>query len=221
MKHKIISLATAVCMLLIAAVPGFGASACGDNSKSCRISDTVCSRICTGKPVSIRDKADSSNRGCNILSSKYKQSTGSTDTTAAGSTDTTAAGSSISANAQEVIRLVNKERNAAGLPALTENSRLSEAAQAKAEDMMKNGYFSHTSPEYGSPFEMMRTFGITYTAAGENIAKGQKTPAAVMDGWMSSSGHRANILKASYEQTGVGFCKDSSGVTYWVQMFIR
>ena len=89
------------------------------------------------------------------------------------------------------------------------------------EDMMKNGYFSHTSPTYGSPFEMMKTFGITYKSAGENIAKGQKTPAAVMNGWMNSSGHRANILNASYEQIGVGFCKDSSGVTYWVQMFIR
>ena len=87
--------------------------------------------------------------------------------------------------------------------------------------MMKNGYFSHTSPTYGSPFEMMKTFGITYKSAGENIAKGQKTPAAVMNGWMNSSGHRANILNASYEQIGVGFCKDSSGVTYWVQMFIR
>ena len=213
MKHRIISLATAVCMLLITAVPGFGASACRENTKSCKIPDTVCSRICTGKLVSIRDKADSSNRRCITLNSNYKQSTVSIDTTSGSS--------NLSANAQEVVKLVNKERNAAGLPALTENSRLSEVAQAKAEDMMKNGYFSHTSPAYGSPFEMMRTFGITYTAAGENIAKGQKTPAAVMDGWMSSSGHRANILNASYEQIGVGFCKDSSGVTYWVQMFIR
>ena len=213
MKHRIISLATAVCMLLITAVPGFGASACRENTKSCKIPDTVCSRICTGKLVSIRDKADSSNRRCITLNSNYKQSTVSIDTTSGSS--------NLSANAQEVVKLVNKERNAAGLPVLTENSRLSEVAQAKAEDMMKNGYFSHTSPAYGSPFEMMRTFGITYTAAGENIAKGQKTPAAVMDGWMSSSGHRANILNASYEQIGVGFCKDSSGVTYWVQMFIR
>lgn len=213
MKHRIISLATAVCMLLITAVPGFGASACRENTKSCKIPDTVCSRICTGKLVSIRDKADSSNRRCITLNSNYKQSTVSIDTTSGSS--------NLSANAQEVVKLVNKERNAAGLPALTENSRLSEVAQAKAEDMMKNGYFSHTSPAYGSPFEMMRTFGITYTAAGENIAKGQKTPAAVMDGWMSSSGHRANILNVSYEQIGVGFCKDSSGVTYWVQMFIR
>lgn len=213
MKHRIISLATAVCMLLIAAVPGFGASVCRENSKSCKISDTVCSRICTLKLVSIRDRADSSNRGFVTLYSNFHQNTGSTDTTSGSS--------NLSANAQEVVKLVNKERNAAGLPALTENSRLSEAAQAKAEDMMKNGYFSHTSPVYGSPFEMMRTFGITYKAAGENIAKGQKTPAAVMDGWMSSSGHRANILNASYEQIGVGFCKDSSGVTYWVQMFVR
>jgi len=81
MKHRIISLATAVCMLLITAVPGFGASACRENTKSCKIPDTVCSRICTGKLVSIRDKADSSNRRCITLNSNYKQSTVSIDTT--------------------------------------------------------------------------------------------------------------------------------------------
>ena len=198
MKHKLISLAAAVCIILVAAVPGFGASACGDSPKQ-----FVSNRAGAGFLYNIHSTANSNNYGNGDSTNKVSQN------------------SNLSANAQEVIKLVNKERNAAGLSALAENSRLSEVAQAKAEDMMKNGYFSHISPTYGSPFEMMKTFGITYRSAGANIAKGQKTPAAVMNGWMNSSGHRANILNASYEQIGVGFCKDSSGVTYWVQMFIR
>ena len=198
MKHKLISLAAAVCIILVAAVPGFGASACGDSPKQ-----FVSNRAGAGFLYNIHSTANSNNYGNGDSTNKVSQN------------------SNLSANAQEVIKLVNKERNAAGLSALAENSRLSEVAQAKAEDMMKNGYFSHISPTYGSPFEMMKTFGITYKSAGENIAKGQKTPAAVMNGWMNSSGHRASILNASYEQIGVGFCKDSSGVTYWVQMFIR
>ena len=185
MKHKLISLAAAVCIILVVAVPGFGASVCGENTKLCKISTIVCSKDCTRALVSIRDKTGCSNNRCNTGNNNQNGNTGSTDTPSQSS--------NLSANAQEVIKLVNEERNAAGLSALTENSRLSEAAQAKAEDMMKNGYFSHTSPTYGSPFEMMKTFGITYKSAGENIAKGQKTPAAVMNGWMNSSGHRANI----------------------------
>ena len=214
MKHKIISLVAAVCMTLVLAVPGFGASACSQSTKLCKISSLAGSKNCTIQFVSNRDKTGCSN---NIFST----GNGNQQSNSNGSTITPSGSSNLSANAQEVVKLVNKERNAAGLSALTENSRLSEVAQAKAEDMMKNGYFSHTSPVYGSPFEMMKTFGIAYSSAGENIAKGQKTPAAVMSGWMNSSGHKANILNASYEQIGVGFCKDSSGVTYWVQMFIR
>ena len=198
MKHKLISLAAAVCIILVAAVPGFGASACGDSPKQ-----FVSNRAGAGFLYNIHSTANSNNYGNGDSTNKVSQN------------------SNLSANAQEVIKLVNKERNAAGLSALAENSRLSEVAQAKAEDMMKNGYFSHISPTYGSPFEMMKTFGIAYKSAGENIAKGQKTPAAVMNGWMNSYGHRTNILNASYEQIGAGFCKDSSGVAYWVQMFIR
>ena len=83
---------------------------------------------------------------------------------------------------------------------------------------MRNlGYFSHTSPTYGSPFEMMRSFGISYRSAGENIAKGQKSPAAVVNAWMNSSGHRANILNKSFTHIGVGYIADGS---YWTQMFI-
>ncbi len=122
---------------------------------------------------------------------------------------------------QQVVDLVNKERAAAGLPALKVNAKLAAVAEKKAEDLRDKGYFAHQSPTYGSPFDMMKQFGISYTAAGENIAKGQKTPADVMNGWMNSSGHRANILNSNYTEIGVGYVTDSNGTTYWVQHFIR
>lgn len=128
---------------------------------------------------------------------------------------------SISAYEQQVVDLVNKERAAAGLAPLKINTKLSAVAEKKAEDLRDKNYFSHTSPTYGSPFDMMSQFGIKYTAAGENIAKGQRTPSSVMSGWMNSSGHRANILSTKYDQIGVGYVTDSKGGTYWVQMFIR
>ena len=117
----------------------------------------------------------------------------------------------------EVIRLVNQRRAENGLKPLTANWELSRVARYKSEDMSSRGYFSHTSPTYGSPFQMIRSFGLSYRSAGENIAYGQRTPAAVVDAWMASSGHRANILSASYTQIGVGYC---AGGHYWTQMFI-
>lgn len=121
----------------------------------------------------------------------------------------------------EVARLVNVERAKAGLPALTMNWELSRVARYKSQDMINKNYFSHQSPTYGSPFQMMENFGIRFTAAGENIAYGQRTPQEVMTAWMNSSGHRANILSANYTQIGVGVAKASNGTLYWTQMFIR
>lgn len=118
---------------------------------------------------------------------------------------------------QEVIRLVNEIRAENGLSALTYNWELSRVARYKSQDMKDNRYFSHTSPVYGSPFEMMRSFGIAYRSAGENIARGYATPQAVVNGWMNSSGHRANILNASFTQIGVGYVAEGN---YWTQMFI-
>lgn len=131
------------------------------------------------------------------------------------------ASQSLGAYEQQVVDLVNKERAAAGLPALKVNLKLSAVAEKKAEDLRDNKYFDHNSPVYGSPFDMMKQFGISYKAAGENIAKGQKTPEAVMNGWMNSAGHRANILSSNYTEIGVGYVTDSNGTTYWVQHFIR
>lgn len=117
----------------------------------------------------------------------------------------------------EVVRLVNEIRVKNGLKQLTEDWELSRVARYKSQDMKDNHYFSHTSPVYGSPFDMIKNFGISYRRAGENIAKGQATPQAVVNAWMNSSGHRANILNASYTKIGVGYVDSGR---YWTQMFI-
>ena len=126
----------------------------------------------------------------------------------------------VSAEAEEILAQVNQERRSHGLPELSLSQELTKVAQIKAEDMRDAGYFSHTSPTYGSAFDMMRIFGITYRSAGENIAKGHRSADHVMEGWMDSSGHRANILNGSYTHLGVGYCTDERGTTYWVQMFL-
>ncbi len=122
--------------------------------------------------------------------------------------------------ASQILSLVNQERQARGLAKLTLDAKANKVAQVKAEDMAKKGYFSHTSPTYGSPFEMLKYFGVSYKAAGENIAKGQKTAQSVMNGWMNSQGHKANILNSNYTKLGVGYAVDANGTPYWVQMFI-
>lgn len=124
---------------------------------------------------------------------------------------------SVTAYEQEVIRLVNEIRAENGLKPLTYDWELSRVARIKSQDMKDNRYFSHTSPVYGSPFQMIRSFGISFRSAGENIAKGYSTPRAVVNGWMNSSGHRANILNAGYTHIGVGYV---SGGNYWTQMFL-
>lgn len=125
--------------------------------------------------------------------------------------------SSVTAYEAEVIRLVNVARAQNGLAALSTNWELSRVARYKSQDMADKHYFSHTSPTYGTPFEMMKAFGLTYRTAGENIAYGQRTPQEVVTAWMNSSGHRANILNASYTQIGVGYVASGN---YWTQMFI-
>jgi uncharacterized YkwD family protein len=121
---------------------------------------------------------------------------------------------------QEVATLVNQERAKLGLAPLKLNLELSKVARFKSEDMRDKNYFSHTSPTYGSPFDMMTSFGIKYTAAGENIAMGQPTAAEVMKAWMNSPGHKANILSEDFTEIGVGVAKDENGTIYWTQQFI-
>ncbi|HZH60097.1 MAG TPA: CAP domain-containing protein [Metabacillus sp.] len=118
---------------------------------------------------------------------------------------------------QQVVDLTNQERAKQGLPALKVDLELSKVAREKSSDMQKNNYFSHTSPTYGSPFDMMKQFGISYKTAGENIAKGQRTPQEVVNAWMNSSGHRQNILSSNFTHIGVGHVAEGN---YWTQQFI-
>jgi len=130
-------------------------------------------------------------------------------------------GTTTSAQAEEVLQLVNKERSKQGLQPLTLSEKLTSIANVKAADMRDRNYFDHTSPTYGSPFEMLQHFGVSYTAAGENIAAGQKNAEAVMTDWLNSSGHRANIMNKEYKELGVGYVTGGSYGTYWVQLFTK
>ncbi|KXI65743.1 serine protease [Bacillus cereus] len=124
---------------------------------------------------------------------------------------------SLSEFEQRVVELTNAERAKQGLPALKIDTELSKVARIKSEDMQKNNYFDHNSPTYGSPFDMMKKFGISYTSAGENIAQGQRTPEEVVQAWMNSAGHRANTLNNGFTHIGVGYVESGN---YWTQQFI-
>ncbi|WP_338539988.1 CAP domain-containing protein [Paenibacillus tundrae] len=144
---------------------------------------------------------------------KDPSNTGNTGNT--GNTNNTNTDSTKSDFASQVVKLVNAERAKAGLNALTSDALLDKVALAKAKDMSDNNYFAHQSPTYGSPFDMMKQFGVTYSYAGENIAQGQKTPQEVVTAWMNSEGHRANILNKNFTQIGVGYYNG-----YWAQEFV-
>lgn len=122
----------------------------------------------------------------------------------------------VSAMEQQVVTLVNQQRAAHGLGALTLSTTLSNGARLKSQDLQKNHYFDHNSPTYGSPFDMMRSLGITYGSAGENIAMGYSSAEAVVTAWMNSPSHRANILDARFKQIGVGYVSNGG---YWTQWF--
>ncbi len=123
--------------------------------------------------------------------------------------------SSYRAFVEQVCVLVNQVRKENGnLPSLKLTAPLSDVAQAFAQDMVFRGFFDHTNPDGLSPFDRMHNAGIFYSSAGENIAYGYPTPESVMNGWMNSSGHRANILNARFGKLGVGFYQN-----YWVQDF--
>ena len=120
-----------------------------------------------------------------------------------------------------MLRLVNVERAKVGCKALTANATLASVAQAHSKDMAVNAYFDHNSQDGTTPFQRMTKAGYTYSLAAENIAAGQQTPAAVMDAWMHSAGHKANILNCGLTELGVGVwtLKGSPYGIYWTQDF--
>lgn len=118
---------------------------------------------------------------------------------------------------RRVIELTNEERRRNGLADLQLDNQLNGVAREKSNDMQANNYFSHTSPTYGSPFDMMRDFGVDYNSAAENIAQGQRSAEEVVQAWMNSEGHRANIMSPDFTHIGVGYNENGN---YWTQMFI-
>ncbi|MFF8731049.1 CAP domain-containing protein [Streptomyces sp. NPDC015171] len=121
--------------------------------------------------------------------------------------------------AAEVLALTNTERGRAGLPPLAADPLLSAAAQAHCGDMVARDFYAHTSPDGGQPWDRARAAGARRRTIGENIACGQRSPAEVVDGWMNSPGHRANILKREFTHLGVGFAGGGRAGTYWTQLF--
>ncbi|MUV37596.1 uncharacterized protein JNUCC1_01402 [Lentibacillus sp. JNUCC-1] len=132
--------------------------------------------------------------------------------------DTTRPSQGMNEFTSAVISLTNEEREKLGLDPLIADETLTRVALEKARSMQQDGYFSHNSPTYGSPFEMMNQFGVTYKSAGENIARGQPAPQEVVNAWMDSPGHRANIVNRNYTHIGVGYVANGH---YWSQMFIE
>lgn len=120
---------------------------------------------------------------------------------------------------QEVIRLINAERQKRKLEPLSYDAPLTQIAIIKAQDMVNRNYFEHVSPYYGAPWDLATLFDYSYTSFGENIARNIPSPVVAVKAWMASPSHRDNILKAHYTNTGVAVSKDSKGNYYWVQMF--
>jgi uncharacterized YkwD family protein len=133
------------------------------------------------------------------------------------STTTTTSG--LTADEQQMLNLVNSERAKAGLSALKADLALTKVARLKSQDMINRNYFSHQSPTYGSPFEMMKTYGISYNTAGENIA-GNSSVSAAHTALMNSAGHRANILKSTFTHVGIGIVKGGQYGMMFTQMFV-
>ena len=141
-------------------------------------------------------------------SSSSNQSSQNTTTTTTMTTDE-----------KEVFDLINKQRTNNGLKALTMDTGAQKVAKVKAQDMVDNNYFSHTSPTYGSPFDMLKSFKVSYNTAGENIA-GNSTNSGAVNAWMNSSGHKANILYSSFNYTGIGVVSSNKYGKVFVQIFI-
>jgi uncharacterized YkwD family protein len=134
-------------------------------------------------------------------------------------TPQTPSGEGLSAEERQMLELVNAARQQAGLSPLAADLQLTEVARLKSKDMVVNNYFDHESPTYGSPFEMMQQFGVTYSSAGENIACNQSVQAA-HQALMNSPGHRANILKPTFTHIGIGIVDGGKCGKIFTQMFI-
>ena len=126
---------------------------------------------------------------------------------------------SLTSDELETFNLINQERNKNGLASLKIDSEVQRVARIKAQDLVDNNYFAHESPTYGTPFNMLKNFGVSYKSAGENLA-GNSSNSGAVNAWMNSSGHRANILNSSFNYTGVAVVSSPKYGKIYVQMFI-
>lgn len=215
MKRKIHALLLALLLVFSAALTAGAAGYSGSCRPGCRFWQLICTRdpgLCQPPASCTPSQPETPEQPSQPEEPDAPETPSEPDTPA--QPDGSA---SVLAYEQEVVTLVNAERAKYGLSALTLDAALRGYARVKSQDMHDQRYFSHTSPSYGSPFDMMHSFGVSYQYAGENIAMGYSSPAAVVNAWMNSEGHRANILSANYTSIGVGYVADGG---YWTQWFI-
>ena len=152
-------------------------------------------------------------------SSSGSSISGTGGSSSSGNTSSSTETSNMNSDEKEVFDLINKQRTNNGLAALKNDSEVQRVARIKAQDMVDNNYFSHTSPTYGSPFDMLKSFKISYKTAGENIA-GNSSNSSAVTAWMNSSGHKANILNSNFNYTGIGVVSSPKYGKMYVQLFI-
>ena len=152
-------------------------------------------------------------------SSSGSSNSGTGGSSSSGNTSSSTETSNMNSDEKEVFDLINKQRTNNGLAALKNDSEVQRVARIKAQDMVDNNYFSHTSPTYGSPFDMLKNFKISYKTAGENIA-GNSSNSSAVTAWMNSSGHKANILNSNFNYTGIGVVSSPKYGKMYVQLFI-
>lgn len=152
-------------------------------------------------------------------SSSGSSNSGTGGSSSSGNTSSSTETSNMNSDEKEVFDLINKQRTNNGLAALKNDSEVQRVTRIKAQDMVDNNYFSHTSPTYGSPFDMLKSFKISYKTAGENIA-GNSSNSSAVTAWMNSSGHKANILNSNFNYTGIGVVSNPKYGKMYVQLFI-
>ncbi len=227
MKRKLTKTVVALAVIFSMNLPAYAAAPCAPNGSDCGSAilwELLCQNLC-GAPCGEAGACDTEELLNTLLGRFLTNATLPTAPAAqqpaqpeqpARPEQPADAALSVHAYEKEVVRLVNLEREKAGLAALTLDTALTRTARLKSQDMHDRGYFDHNSPTYGTPFQLMKAQGVSYRTAGENIAMGYRTPEAVVAAWMNSPGHRANILNASYTKIGVGYVSDGS---YWTQHF--
>lgn len=199
---------------------GCSFSTCGQSCATCGDCATTCSVIPGCEPTAVPQPTAIPQPTAVPQPTAAPQPTQKPSATQAPSTGDDYTTQSVSAQEQKMMNLLNQDRKNNGLSALTLDPELCRIARIKSEDMRDNGYFAHESPTYGRVGEMLKRFGYGYSAAGENIAHYANVDKA-QAAFMSSSGHRANVLSSAWTKAGIGICYDRNGYIYATQIFVK